>query len=343
MQNVYVIGCGGIGCYILERLPMVISSLTLDLLPEDLQSEAYLNLGKKPLPPLVDRLVLIDGDRFNARNAVRQRAGAGDKVVQRMLMLRSQIDAYKRASANIQAAAGQLDRLEELLASPELAGLRDSVETLTERTKLSETLLKEMQNDMIRVAALPTMRIIGVRKFLTPGNMWAIIPRNPEHSDGSAWKRTERSRQEMGLPSLLSTVVFLCVDNKKTRYEVQKYAEQFDDMLVINGGNDKTTGQVNVYERRRGVSLDPTLYDIYPDINPNADKRPDEVECGAVAPQHDQIAITNSMVANLMLSWYVKWAKQGLDVEVKGQRKRYNEILLDIEKPSVLPLYHPLS
>lgn len=343
MQNLYVVGCGGIGCYILERLPMVISSLTLDLMPPAEQSEAYIHLGEHPLPTLVDRLVLIDGDRFNARNAIRQRAGAGDKVVQRMLMLRSQIDAYKRSSANIQAAAGQLDKLEELLASPELAGLRDSVETLTERTRLSETLLKEMQNDMIRVTALQKMRIIGVRKYLNPDNMWAIIPKNPEHSSGDGWGMIEEGRAAMGLPSLLSTVIFLCVDNKKTRYEVQKYAEKFDNVLVINGGNDKTTGQVNVYERQNGVALDPTLYDVYPDITPDADRRPDEVECGAVAPQHDQIAITNSMIANLMLAWYVKWAKHGLTVEAKGKKKRYNEILLDTEKPSVLPLYHPLK
>ena len=123
---------------------------------------------------------------------------------------------------------------------------------------------------------------------------------------------------------------------------MQKYAEKFDNVLVVNGGNDKTTGQVNVYERQQGVALDPTLYDLYPDITPDADRRPDEVECGAVAPRHDQIAITNSMVANLMLSWFVKWARSGLFVEEKGRRKRYNEILLDIERPSVMPLCHPL-
>ena len=346
MQNIYVIGCGGIGCYILERLPMVISSLTLDLMSKTAGEQAYVNLGKQTLRQLVDRLVLIDGDRFNIRNAVRQRAGAGDKVVQRMLMLKKQISQYQDAAAKTQAAADALKRLKAAAEDPALAGLPRAVSILNETQGLSDELLKEMNSDMIRVTALQKMRIVGARRYITPDNIAALIPRTLDSDvDYADWLVVEAQRRDAGLPSLNNTIVFLCVDNKKTRYEVQKYMEKFDDCLLINGGNDKTTGQVNVYEKCRGKAFDPALYEVYPDITANADKRPDEVECGAVAPKHDQIAITNSMIANLMLSWYVKWARQGLFfVDRKGSEgKRYNEILLDIEKPTVVPLFHPKS
>ena len=343
MLNIYVVGCGGIGCYIIERLSMVLGSLTLDLLQPGDREAAYPTLGSEPLHCLVDRIVLIDGDRFNPRNAVRQRAGAGDKVVQRVRMLKNQMVLYQKAVYGVRDVKQDMQDLKEILARPSLDGLDRNIGILQDEQQLTGELLDSLKDDMIRAVALQPTEIIGVRRYLNPDNIRAIIPLNPpagKHDD--YWMPVEASRKDTGLPSLNTTVIFLGVDNKKTRYEVQKYAEKFDNVLLINGGNDKTTGQVNVYERQNGVAFDPTLYDLYPDISPDADRRPDEVECGAVAPKHDQIAITNSMIANLMFSWFVKWARSGLFVTEKGKRKRYNEVLLDIEKPSVMPLCHPL-
>ena len=143
-----------------------------------------------------------------------------------------------------------------------------------------------------------------------------------------------------------STVVFLCVDNVKTRYEVSKYMETFDDCLVINGGNERTTGHVTVYERCSGVALDPNIMDVYPNITPDADKRPDELACTAVAPKHDQIAVTNAMVANMMTALFIRWLANGtLDREITRKGKtlleRKNEVVIDIESMTMTPLYHP--
>ena len=43
-----------------------------------------------------------------------------------------------------------------------------------------------------------------------------------------------------------------------------------------------------------------------------------------------------------MMSRFVKWAKGGL-FESAGKPTRYNDILIDTEKPSILPVFHPKS
>ena len=340
MQNIYVIGCGGIGCYILERLPMVISSLTLDVMTRgDL---AYEKLGEKPLPQLVDRLVLIDGDRFNLRNAVRQRSGAGDKVVQRMLAIKQQIADYAKARDTTVAAAEALKKVAASLEDPALRALPEAVSLLNETQTLSRRLLDEMNSDLIRTTALQGMRIIGARQYVRPDNIGRLIPlEQPTTVPNDDWLVVECDRKTNNLPSLQTPVVFLCVDNKKTRYEVQEHMARFDNCLVINGGNAKVSGHVLIYERRNGHALDPKMSEVYPDITPTADKRPDEVECGAVASTHDQIAITNSIIANFMLAMYVKWVREGLG-SVAGNGKRYNEVLIDIDKITLMRLSHPV-
>ena len=163
---------------------------------------------------------------------------------------------------------------------------------------------------------------------VTPDNIGQIIPVRP--APNLLNKVSADALQE--LPHLkFGTVVFLCVDNLKTRYEVSKYMERFTDCIVFNGGNDKTSGHVTIYERAGGVELDPPIYEVYPNVRPDADKRPDEIACGTVAPKHDQLAVTNSMVADVMLGQFIRWTRKGqLTVEGKpGVSVRYNEILLD--------------
>jgi len=151
-----------------------------------------------------------------------------------------------------------------------------------------------------------------------------------------------------GLGERQCTVVFMAVDNFKSRYEIAKYVEGFDNVLLLNGGNSKTYGHVTVYERSKGKNLDPALYEVYENIRPDIDKRPDELGCVQVAPQHDQLAVTNAFIADVMLSRFLKWARKGLTEEVtsddgKTMKVRYNEVLIDIDRPSVVPIYHPLK
>lgn len=295
MLNVYVIGCGGIGGYLIDMLPMAIASLSLDILQERGHNiQPYLsNAGNIALPCVVDRLTLVDGDIFNPRNALRQGAGAGSKLAQRM---------------------------------------------------------RDIEDSVVRLSYLQNMKLVGYNAYVNPTNMKQIIPECPEFNPDAGAARSLYQDSVKGLPTpdlVTASVVFLCVDNLKTRYEVSKYMENFSDCLVINGGNEKTSGHVTLYERKNGEALDPNIYDVYPNITPDADQRPDEAACTEIAPKHDQIAVTNSIVANIMIASFNRWARSGLyQEEGTGSRKRTvrkNEIIIDTDRMSMIAVHHPLA
>lgn len=288
MLSIYVIGCGGIGGFVCDNLLMQLSSISLDAIEQSgTPIKPWLEgAGNKALPCVADRVVLVDGDTFNPRNAIRQGAGAGSKLVQRF---------------------------------------------------------RKLKKDMIKVAFLQGMELMGFNAYVNPSNMGEIIPRVPKDNlDNLDMKQYANER--VAVPGL--AVVFLCVDNIKTRYEVSKYMEKFDDCIVFNGGNSKTSGHVTVYERSNGRALDPNLYEVYPDVRPDADKRPDEDDCTVVSPQHDQIAVTNCQIANVMLMLFSRWVRQGLyHTRGKGAKaavERYNEVLVNIDNFTMMPVYHPL-
>lgn len=349
MLNVYVIGCGGIGGYLVNHLPMVISSLSLDVLEAEAGSiQKYLdNAGNVALPCIVDRLTLVDGDVFNPRNALRQGEGAGSKLVKRMRTIHRAI-ASMQSSAKAAGDALEVCRLMESLASKDPDSLDAFERSLLELTGDWNGFTAEdharITREILRVSFLRRMDVVGFNKYVNPDNLQEIIPVVPEPNAANseaAWLFAN-SRGVLN-PGRSVAVVFICVDNIQTRYDLFKYMERFDDCLVLNGGNSKTTGHVTVYERSKGMPLDPPVYEVYPDIKPGVDKRPDEVACTAVAPKHDQIAVTNSIVADVMLSRFVLWARKGLDIVTRSGETRYNDILIDTEKPSLLPVHHPVS
>lgn len=349
MLNVYVIGCGGIGGYLVNHLPMVISSLSLDMLERvHVNIQDYLeNAGNMSLPCVVDRLTLVDGDVFNPRNALRQGEGAGSKLVKRMRSIHRAISSMQD-SANAAGDALEVCRLMDKIATKDKSSLDAFERKLLELTGDWKGFTAEdharLSREMLRVSFLRRMDIVGYNKYVNPDNLSEVLPLVPKPN--LANEGTDNLFKHLGGiwdPSKHVAVVFICVDNVQTRYDLFKYMERFDDCLVLNGGNSKTTGHVTVYERSGGRELDPPVYEVYPDIRPGVDKRPDEMECTAVAPKHDQIAVTNSIVADVMLSRFVLWARQGLDIDARNGKTRYNDILIDTEKPSLLPVNHPVS
>ena len=287
MLNLYVVGCGGIGGYLINLLPMAIASLSLDMLSEGgtIDIQPFLDeAGTLSIPLICDRITLIDGDTFNARNSLRQGEGVGSKLTQR---IRSLVD--KRNSVLLGSWARRLD-------------------------------------------------IQGWPVYINPDNMNKIIPHEPEPNNENHCTSDMFRRCRVRFGTFDMPVVFLCVDNKKTRYEISKYMETFSDCIVINGGNDRTTGHVTIYQRKGGRELDPNLYEMYPGVTATADKRPDEVACGTVAPKHDQIANTNAIIANWMSVVFnnlIRWGENNY----KGNR-RVNEILIDTDGYTTMAIYH---
>ena len=271
IDSIYVVGCGGIGGALINMLPQTLASLALDEAHKAMPSyasQAMTNPVDFPVDPLLSRLVLIDGDSFDAHNGLRQAGTIGSKLVTQMANI------WKQEAWSVW------------------------------NHKVS---------------------LVGFNNYINPNNINTIL------------KSENKSK---------TSVIFMCVDNHKTRYEIARYAELLDNVLLINGGNSKTAGNVILYERRKNEELDPPIYEVYPEIAAGTDLRPDEVACTQVAPENDQVCIVNTMIAAIMLARFSYWVRTG-GLEEKSPRKdkegnnimiRRNEVVVDLERCTMMPL-----
>jgi molybdopterin/thiamine biosynthesis adenylyltransferase len=119
-------------------------------------------------------------------------------------------------------------------------------------------------------------------------------------------------------------IIFVCVDNHKSRMVVNNYCKQLKNVTLISGGNELTDGNAQIYVRRGGIDLTPDLCAYHPEIaNPN-DKLPDEMSCEELSQSEPQLYFTNLGVATSMC-----WAFY--NAVVKGQHER-SEVYFDITK-----------
>lgn len=95
-------------------------------------------------------------------------------------------------------------------------------------------------------------------------------------------------------------IVFLCVDNHKTRNLVSSYCRTLTDITIISGGNELTDGNVQLYVRKGGADLTPDLCAYHPEIANPDDKLPDEMSCEELSQSEPQLYFTNLGVATIM-------------------------------------------
>jgi predicted dinucleotide-binding enzyme len=136
-------------------------------------------------------------------------------------------------------------------------------------------------------------------------------------------------------------LIFLAVDNHRTRQLVDAHCATLDDVILISGGNDGieggeagTFGNVQVVRRAGGRALSNTLSAFHPEIADPADRAPGEASCGElVVAGAPQLLFTNLAVASAMLNAF--WAV------VRGA-PAYEEVYLDIAKNRVEPVERAL-
>ena len=132
-------------------------------------------------------------------------------------------------------------------------------------------------------------------------------------------------------------IVFLCVDNHKTRKLISEFCERFSDVLLISGGNDGiedgktgTFGNVQVYWRENDKNRTNSLIQFHPetmdpkDVSPGDEK---EESCAVLVKRVPQLAFTNLAVASAMLNTFFIWASGKLN---------YEELYLDILKAKMV-------
>jgi molybdopterin/thiamine biosynthesis adenylyltransferase len=96
------------------------------------------------------------------------------------------------------------------------------------------------------------------------------------------------------------SIVFLCVDNHKTRKIVSEYCSTLQDIVLISGGNELTDGNVQIYMRKGGIDKTPSLVAYHPEIQTPTDKLPSEMSCEELASSQPQLYFANLGVATIM-------------------------------------------
>lgn len=125
-------------------------------------------------------------------------------------------------------------------------------------------------------------------------------------------------------------IVFSCVDNNATRVFLEEQLCNLKDAILINGGNDETSGQAQVFIRQKGKDLLPRLTELDPEITVNEGGIPEDGHCLENGVSEPQTALVNKAVATAMLMLFRKVFPLGGPPEI-------NEIRIDIDAGKMSP------
>lgn len=139
--------------------------------------------------------------------------------------------------------------------------------------------------------------------------------------------------------------VMVCVDNHATRKLISDTAASYSDLAVISGGNELDDGMVQVYVRRDGKDLTPTLTQDHPEIAEPKGRAPYEMSCEELAAAGTpQIIFANLTAAVLMSNafWRLSSDPEGFVSKVVGQGEfaqetAYTEVAFHIGLNKVRP------
>lgn len=116
--------------------------------------------------------------------------------------------------------------------------------------------------------------------------------------------------------------IFLCVDNHKTRSFVSEHCRDFDNVILISGGNDYVDGNIQLQIRQNGKELTlPIANKYHAEILDPQDRSPHEIGCDEMVESVPQLIITNNFIAALMLNAFYTCLQQKIC---------YDEVYADI-------------
>ncbi len=129
-------------------------------------------------------------------------------------------------------------------------------------------------------------------------------------------------------------IVFIGVDNHMTRKIISDYAQSsVKNITIISGGNEFTDGNVQIYIRKEGKDITPSLTAYHPEIEIPGDKSPEDMSCQELAESAPQLLFTNLTVATIMCWVFYRLVKtEG----VPGLIGDKSEVYFDIVSMSAL-------
>ncbi len=135
--------------------------------------------------------------------------------------------------------------------------------------------------------------------------------------------------ENVGTVIRIGDVVFLGVDNHRTRRVVSEHCRRLADVSLISGGNDYSDGNVQVYVRQAGRDVTSPLTRFHPEIAEPKDRSPHEMSCDELSQDAaPQLLFTNLAVASAMLNAFYAWHLGKL---------QYGEVYLDILEGKATP------
>jgi molybdopterin/thiamine biosynthesis adenylyltransferase len=98
-------------------------------------------------------------------------------------------------------------------------------------------------------------------------------------------------------------IVLICADNMVVRKRIEDHARTLTNVVVINAGNEKHSGSVQLYVRRDGKDVTPRIGYLHPEVTAEGPDRA-EMTCAQAAalPGGEQTIIANMQAATWMLT-----------------------------------------
>jgi len=123
-------------------------------------------------------------------------------------------------------------------------------------------------------------------------------------------------------------IVFLCVDNHRTRKVVDEYCQALDNIVLVSSGNEETDGSCQIYIKKGGVEFTNPISRFHPEISEASDKLPNGASCEDIIEEDPQIFFTNATSAVIMCWLFRMYQERG---------ELFEEVYFDIEKMKVQP------
>lgn len=123
--------------------------------------------------------------------------------------------------------------------------------------------------------------------------------------------------------------VLIAADNFDVRARIQAHALTLQNITVINGGNERSDGSLQVWIRRDGLNITPPLSFMHDEILRPSPHDPSKLNCQqrAELPGGEQTIVANMMSATQMLN-----AVRHLhEWEDEKRELRWHEVFFDLE------------
>ncbi len=109
------------------------------------------------------------------------------------------------------------------------------------------------------------------------------------------------------------SIVILSLDNHKSRKIISEYVSTLNDCVLFSGGNDFIDGNVQIFIRKEGKSITPSLVDYHPEIGNPDDKSPEEMSCEELHAVEPQLFFVNLGAATLICWAFYLYLENKLD------------------------------